>query len=116
MENYWEWWQTVLPPGIDNLDGKLLGMVADCIDTLICNVFNQSLKECVCPQTWKETKIIPLPKNSKAPFAGSNSRPISLLPVLSKLMEKIVFEQTTDFQHAYREGQLNLYCTDSDDC
>lgn len=68
----------------------------------------------MCPQAWKEAKQIPLPKNSKAPFAGSNSRPISLLPVLSKLMEKIVFDQiqcnfsenklTTDFQHAYREG------------
>uniref|UniRef100_A0A8C7HW70 Uncharacterized protein n=1 Tax=Oncorhynchus kisutch TaxID=8019 RepID=A0A8C7HW70_ONCKI len=29
----------------------------------------------------------------KAPFAGSNSRPISLLPVLIKLMETIVFDQ-----------------------
>ena len=52
-----------------------------------------------------------LPKNSKAPLTGSNSRPISLLPTLSKLLEKIVFDQiqcyftvnklTTDFQHAY---------------
>jgi hypothetical protein len=34
------------PPfiGIDNLDGKLLRMVADCIATPICHVFNQSLK------------------------------------------------------------------------
>ena len=41
------------------------------------------------------------------------SRPISLLPTLSKLLEKIVFDQiqcyftvnklTTEFQHAYRE-------------
>ena len=47
-------------------------------------------------------------------FTGSNSRPISLLPALSKLLGKIVFDQkkcyfpvnklTTYFQHAYREG------------
>jgi hypothetical protein len=40
-----------------------------------------------------EAKAIPLPKNSKASFAASNSHPISLLPVLSKLMERIVFDQ-----------------------
>jgi hypothetical protein len=62
----------------------------------------------VCPQAWREAKVIPLPKNSKAPFAGSNSRPISLLPTVSQLLEKNVFDQIkcyfTDFQHAYREG------------
>jgi hypothetical protein len=45
---------------------------------------------------------------------GSNSKPISLLPTLSKLLKKIVFDQiqcyitvnklATDFQHPYREG------------
>lgn len=34
--------------GIDNLDGKLLRMVAECIATPICYICNQSLKECVC--------------------------------------------------------------------
>jgi hypothetical protein len=28
-------------------------------------------------RTWREAKVIPLPKNSKAPFTGSNSWPIS---------------------------------------
>jgi hypothetical protein len=65
-------------------------------------------------QAWKEVKVIPLPKNSKAPFAASNRHPISLLPVLSKQMERIEFEQiqcyflkitlNTDFQHVYGEG------------
>jgi hypothetical protein len=77
------------------VDGKLLRMVADCIARPICHVFNQSLKECVCAQVWKEATVIPLPKNSKALFAGSNSRLIRLVPLLSKLMEKIVFVTNT---------------------
>ena len=57
--------------------------------------------------------VILLPKNSKAPFTGSNSRPNSMLPTLSKLLGNIVFDQIqcyftvnklTNFQHAYREG------------
>jgi hypothetical protein len=68
----------------------------------------------VSPQAWREAKVIPLPKNSKSPFIGSNIRPIIVLPTLSKLLEKMVFNQIkcyftgnkliTDFQHAYWEG------------
>ena len=102
------------PPGIDNLDGKLLRMVADHIATPICNIFNLSLDSNMCPQIWKEAKVIPLPKNTRAAFTGSNSRPISLLPVMRKLLEKIAFDHiqcyfsmnnlTSIYQHAYREG------------
>ena len=62
------------PPGSDNLDGKLLRIIADDIATPICDIFNLSLLESVCPQAWREANVIPLPKNSKAPFTGSNSQ------------------------------------------
>ena len=55
---------------------------------------------------------MPLPKNNRLPFSETNSRPISLLPILSKIMEKIAHEQIqsyfvknglmTYYQHAYR--------------
>lgn len=32
-------------------------------------------------------------KNCREPFAGQNSRPISILPLTSELLERIVFEQ-----------------------
>ena len=53
------------PPGIDNIDGKLLRMVADSIATHICHIFNMSLEESLCLQGWREAKIIPLPKSGK---------------------------------------------------
>jgi hypothetical protein len=67
-------------------------MVADSIATPICHIFNLNLELSLCPQVWKEAKIIPLPKSGKAAFTGSNSRPISLLPALSKLLEQIVLD------------------------
>lgn len=80
----------------------------------MCHIINRSLNEGVCPQESKTAKIITLLKNRKVPFSGQNSRLISLLPVLSKIMEHIVYEQinsyfsvynlTTDFQHVYRVG------------
>ena len=102
------------PPGVDNVDGKLLKIVAHLIATPICHVFNLSLVKCIYPKDWKIAKITPLSKNVSAPFSGPNCRPISLLPTLSKLMERIVYEQiqcyfsvndlNTDFQHAYKKG------------
>lgn len=91
-------------------------MVADYVAPAFCHIINISFTNCTCPQEWKRAKIIPLPKKGKQPFSGSNSRPISLLPVLGKMMETIVYEQInnyfsinnliTDFQHTYRGGHF----------
>ena len=79
------------------------------------HIFDLSLQESVCPQAWREAKFIPLPKSGEAAFTGSNSRTISLLPALSRLLKKncawpntmlFLWKQiTTYFQHAYREGR-----------
>ncbi|KAK6321486.1 hypothetical protein J4Q44_G00084620 [Coregonus suidteri] len=72
-------------PGTDNLDAKLLSVTANQISTPISHLFlNKCLMYGVCPEVWKESKVIPLPKDKKSTFTGPNSRPISLLPVLNK--------------------------------
>ena len=71
------------PQGSDNLDGKSLRIIEDDIASPICIIFNPNLLENVPPQAWREAKVILLPKNSKDPFTGSSSRPISLLSTLS---------------------------------
>ena len=75
---------------------------------------NLCLQNCVYPQLWKMAKVTPLPKSSREPFTGSNSRPVSILPVLSKLMEKVIYKQiqcyfeengvNSEGQHAYKVG------------
>ena len=94
------------PPGIDNLDGKLLRMVADSIATPICHIFNLSLEEGGYPQAWKEAKLIPLPKSGKAAFTGSNSRPI--MPFLGKQINNRL-------SACLQRRALNMYCTDTND-
>lgn len=99
------------PAGIDDIDSKLLKLVADIVAKPISHILNLSIDKCIYPQAWNTAKIVPLPKNPTVSFCGPNSRPISLLPALSKIMERIVFEQiqkyysdnhlNTDFQHAY---------------
>ena len=100
--------------GLDNLDSKVLRITAGIIASPICHIINRSLDMGLCPKMWKEAKVIPLPKDTNAAFNEKNSRPISILPVLSKIMERLVHSQiqayftsnnlVTNFQHAYRAG------------
>ena len=66
--------------------------IADSI-TYICN---QSLKSSIFPNKWKEGKVTPLHK-SGAKDDINNYRPISVLPVLSKLLEKHVHDSLMDY-------------------
>ncbi len=101
------------PSGVDELDGKLLKPIASIIAPMVTHITNQSLTLSKCPQGWKTAKTVPLPKNKRLQLSESNSRPISLLPCLCKIMEKCVYEQIqlyfsnnnlfTNFQHVYRE-------------
>ncbi len=68
-------------PGIDNID-KLIRLAIDYVSGPIRHIFNMSLKQSIFPQAWKEAKIMPLTKDRNIQFSGSNSRPVSVLPVL----------------------------------
>lgn len=97
------------PPGVDYLDAKFLRMVANVIAVPVCHIINLSIEKGICPQAWKISKMIPLRKKTSAPFSGTNCQPISLLPALAKVMERIIFKQIQsyfdiDYQHAYMPG------------
>ena len=48
------------------------------------------------PHQWKQTEIIPIPKNDDYEEAVNN-RPISLLPVVSKICERVVHNQFINY-------------------
>lgn len=60
------------------------------------SVINQSLKEGCCPQNWKTSTIIPIPKVEKARKA-SEFRPINILPIYEKVLELVVKKQIEDY-------------------
>lgn len=96
--------------GIDHLDSRLFRLAAVHLSLPICHLFNQSFAHSIFPDKWKESKMIPLSKNKKLTFTGPNCRPISVLPLMSKIMEKIAYQQMqkyfttneliTKYQHA----------------
>ena len=57
----------------------------------IAKLINYSFSESVFPQRWKTAKVFPLFKGGDSENVN-NYRPISVLPVLSKVIEKHVHD------------------------
>jgi len=78
--------------GPDNVPSWVLRDFADFLCPAITYLFNKSLSEGFVPVCFKQANVIPIPKCER-PANVSDFRPISLLPVLSKVFEKIVVEK-----------------------
>ena len=82
--------------GIDQLLSNLLKDSAPVIDKPLAHIINKSLSTSTFPTEWKQAKITPLFKSGSISSA-ENYRPISILPVISKIAEKIVQKQLTRY-------------------
>ena len=65
------------------------------VDHLV-HIFNCSLNSCVFPDAWKQARVVPLFKGGDQSDV-SNYRPVSLLPLPGKLLEKIVHKKVVQF-------------------
>ena len=82
--------------GPDNISAHMLKATTSSIAPSVTLLFNQSLKLGCFPTPWKQSNVVAIPK-SKNFSSPSNYRPISLLPVLSKVLEQYVHRVLTDF-------------------
>ena len=73
--------------GPDGVSAIMLKSVASSISSSLTRLFNLSLSSGVVPDSWKRAHIVPIPKSSQNKSSPSNYRPISILPLVSKLLE-----------------------------
>ena len=100
--------------GVDNFESYLFNIISEIIAAPIMYILNCSFATSTFPDQWKIAKLCPIPKDRKKTFDAENSRPISVLNILSKLYEKAAFQQIKQYpsvnkiivinQHAYREN------------
>ena len=73
--------------GMDDIPASFLKTTSSVLAGPLCEIINHSFSEGKFPTEWKCAKIIALYKGGKLSVCD-NYRPISVLPVLSKIMEK----------------------------
>ena len=78
--------------GPDKISAKLLRCRVPYISSLLSDLFNKSLNTGKIPKKWKTSNITPIPKSGPKNKA-SNYWPISLLSIVSKVLEHCIYNQ-----------------------
>ena len=82
--------------GYDEISAKIVKSSINAIVSPLCNIFNSSLEKGIFPNALKIAKVIPIYKNGSKNMLN-NHRPISILSIFSKILEKIVYDKLTSF-------------------
>ena len=82
--------------GVDNLHPRLLRDARDYISEPLSHIYNLCLIKGIVPDQMKIAKIIPIFKGGNPEEVG-NYRPVSLLPICSKIFEKLIARRLLEF-------------------
>ena len=82
--------------GMDNIDTYIVKLIADEIVEPLTYLINLSIQKSVFPSAWKHAKVVPLLKKGD-PILAKNYRPVALLPIFSKVVERVVFNQLVQY-------------------
>ena len=82
--------------GEDQISCKLLKMTKNVIAESLCDIINKSLLTGVVPREWKKARVVPIFKSGDI-SSLNNYRPISILPIVSKIIERAVHQQLSEF-------------------
>ena len=99
--------------GFDDLRPSIIRTVLPFITKPLEHIFNNSLKQGIFPDETKRAKIVPIYKSGDTE-CFVNYRPVSVLPCLSKILERLMFNRVQSFltkhnilfkgQYGFRSG------------
>ena len=102
---------------VDQLDNYAVKLAAEHVAGPLHHVVTLSLMQERFPESWKNTKIIPLHKK-KSTLKRENYRPVAILSPLSKILEKVMYEQIYGYfaknnlfhpsLHGYKRGRSTM--------
>ena len=82
--------------GLDGISARLLKDGIHNIAGPLVDIFNLSLRTAIFPDDWKLAKVTPVFKDGNRNDCG-NYRPISVISVVAKVFEKLVYQQLKSF-------------------
>ncbi|GBL89291.1 Putative protein in type-1 retrotransposable element R1DM [Araneus ventricosus] len=102
-------------PGLDNINVLMADRIHKKCPAILTGIFNKCLELGIFPTQWKKAKLILLNKPGKDPELVNSYRPICLLSVLSKILDKLLTQRITFLlkskgllhrnQHGFRNGK-----------
>ena len=96
--------------GPDEIPAKLLKETASVIAPSLCKIFSKSLQLGSLPIDWKLANVVHVHKKG-AKDQEENHRPISLLPIVSKVFERCVLNSIRDHLYHVSSPKQHGFCT-----
>ena len=104
--------------GHDKISAKILKDSSDITAPILTYIFNCSLQSGIFSDDWEKARLSPIYKSGNKEERG-NYRPISVLSVVSKVFEKLVYVQINNYlmenniitkhQSGFREGHSTAF-------
>lgn len=83
-------------PGYDDISAKALKSCADVVSPVLTAIINLSITSGVYPDCLKVARVTPIYK-SESKVDPANYRPVSVLPMLNKIFEKVLYKRVFAF-------------------
>lgn len=94
--------------GFDGLSAKMVKLAEPAIVTPITMIFNKTIESSVFPDKLKSAQVVPLHKKNST-LLKSNYRPVSILPIFSKIFERTIFNQLIEFFNQHFDPYLSAF-------
>ena len=101
----------------DDIPAKILTGTKNSVSNYLSNSYNYSKNDKKYPMSLKRTNVIPVHKKDERPLM-KNDRPVSLLPIVSKLLERNMYNQIltyidkflSPYLFGFRKGHSTEQC------
>ena len=104
--------------GLDNINSAVIKAAFEILTPEVTHMYKLSITNAHFPGDWKKALVIPIPKQGDLTKV-QNFRPISLLPLPGKILEKLIHQQLSDFlekgsllsdkQHGFRKSHSTTH-------
>ena len=94
--------------GYDLIPAKIIKIGASVLASSLTNLINQSIVNCVYPDDLKRAEVSPLFKKDDCYYKG-NYRPVSLLSIISKVVEGLLCDQINIYYSKIISTNLSAY-------
>ena len=104
--------------GLENINSFVVKVAFELLKPEVTHMYNLSIRTTQFPDSWEKALVVPIPKKGNLTKV-QNYRPISLLPLPGKIMEKLVHRHMmnhidnhsllADEQHGFRKAHSTVH-------